>query len=277
MSPSRELDIAIATAREAGALLLECFDQGVACFAKGAHDIVTEADHASEKLILSRLRAAFPAHGFVCEESGATGLDCPSRWYVDPLDGTKNFARRHPGFCVTLAYEHAGVLQAAVTYDPTRGELFSAARGQGAYLNGNPVRVSETSDLEQALVVSGFPSGRRHRHLGIAAFEGILHSCQSLRRSGCTGLDLAYTACGRYDLMFDWELPPWDIAAGLLLVSEAGGSIRDWTGSPHLMASSGVIAANAALAAQAAALLTAHAAGPDSPPSSPPSRETPRA
>lgn len=253
-----EREAAIAAAREAGTLLVKCLREGVACLDKGAHDIVTEADHASERQILERLHASFPDHGFVCEESGVRRSDAPARWYVDPLDGTKNFAHGHPGFCVTLAFECDGQLQLGVTYDPLRDELFEAALGSGATLNGAPIRVSDARRLDRALTTSGFPSGKRHRHMGAGAFEAMLHSCQALRRSGSTGLDLAYVACGRYDLMWDWALEPWDLAGGLVLVNEAGGQVRDWRGGAHLLSSSGVVAGNSELVGQAVAKLTAY-------------------
>ncbi|HKR28560.1 MAG TPA: inositol monophosphatase family protein [Acidobacteriaceae bacterium] len=243
-------------ALEAGALLRGYFERGVATEYKGDVDLVTEADRASEKLIVERLSAAFPNHGIFGEEGSRRGLDCEYRWYVDPLDGTTNFAHTFPVFCVSIGLEHRppglaadadGELIAGVVYDPTRDELFSAQKGLGAYLDGRRIQVSRTPHLAEALLATGFPSRKRHASPNIHFYQEFTLRSHGVRRAGSAALDLAYTAAGRIDGFWEFNLNPWDTAAGALLVLEAGGSITEFNGSQFQLNSREVLATNGQL------------------------------
>ena len=242
------LDAAIRIAEKAGNLIREHFlAGGIVSRRKGSLDIVTQADVEAALLIATEIRQVFPGHGVFCEESGQISGASEHVWYVDPLDGTKNFAHSVPHFCTMLALEAHGELQLAVVHDPMRNETFSAARGLGAYCNGARMQVSSIASLADALVASGFPSGKRHRGLDPAPFHRVCGAAQGLRRSGCTGLDLANVAAGRFDALWDWGLEKWDLAPGLLLVEEAGGICTNWDGEPYALGEPGLIAANQAI------------------------------
>jgi myo-inositol-1(or 4)-monophosphatase len=247
---------ATAIAREAGARLREFFSEGVATEYKGDVDLVTVADRTSEKLIRERLSEAFPEHGIFGEEGTRDRLDGEFRWYVDPLDGTTNFAHGHPQFCVSLGLEQRrkglaqdedGTLMAAVIYDPLRDELYAAERGRGALLNGKPMQVSSTPELAEALIATGFPSRKRHESPNIHFYHEFTLRSHGVRRAGSAALDLAYVAAGRLDAFWEFNLNPWDIAAGILLIEEAGGRVTDFSGKPfrirnhELLASNGLI------------------------------------
>ena len=240
------LDAAIEIAREAGALLMQYFHH-VRAESKGEFDLITEADRASEHLIVQKLRYRFPGHGIVAEEGTGRDSESEFRWYVDPLDGTTNFAHGFPMFNVTLALEHRGELVAGVIFDPLRDELFHAARGGGAFLNGTRIAVSTTPDLDSALLATGFPSRKRHRNVNVHFFYELAMTTHGIRRPGAAALDLAYVACGRLDGFWEFGLNPWDMAAGVLLVREAGGCASDMKGAPvnlrgpHVMADNGLI------------------------------------
>lgn len=214
---------------------------------KGEYDLVTETDRASEQLIVSRLRAAFPTHSIVAEEGGGQRAASEYTWYVDPLDGTTNFAHGFPVYNVTLALERAGELLCGVIIDPTRDDVFSAEAGGGAYLNGQPIRVSEVATLEDALVATGFPSRKRHQNVNVHFYYQLAMLTHGVRRAGAAALDLAYVACGRLDLFWEFSLNPWDMAAGVLLVREAGGRVSGMHGEPfslrgkHLLADNGLV------------------------------------
>jgi myo-inositol-1(or 4)-monophosphatase len=243
-------------AREAGALILSYFKRGVKTEYKGEGgvDLVTDADRTSEKLIVERLRGAFPDHDIVGEEGTRTsGGSGGYRWYVDPLDGTTNFAHGFPVFCVSLGLERVasgdgGELIAGVIYDPTRDELFSATRGQGAQLNGTRIHVSRTRTVGESLIATGFPSKKRHENPNIHFYHEITLHSHGVRRAGSAALDLAYTACGRFDGYWEFNLNPWDTSAGILLVEEAGGKVTQYNGAPfeirtprEILASNGLI------------------------------------
>jgi myo-inositol-1(or 4)-monophosphatase len=240
-------------AREAGARLREFFAQGVATEYKGDVDLVTVADRTVEKLIRVRLGEAFPEHGIFGEEGTRERMEQQFRWYVDPLDGTTNFAHGFPQFCVSLGLEQRkpgstadedGTLQAAVIYDPLRDELFAAERGQGATLNGKALRVSETAELAEALVATGFPSRKRHQSPNIHFYHEFTLRSHGVRRAGSAALDLAYVAAGRLDAFWEFNLNPWDTAAGFLLVEEAGGRLSDFAGGQVRLDSREVLASN---------------------------------
>ena len=240
-------------AREAGALLREFYHRGVRTEYKGDVDLVTEADRASEKLIVSRLRVAFPSHGIYGEEGTRSGLDAEFRWYVDPLDGTTNFAHGFPAFCVVLGCEQRsaglkaeedGQMVAGIVYDPLRDEMFSAARGEGATLNGEPIHVSRAKLLQESLIATGFPSQKRHESPNVHFYQEFTLRSHGVRRAGSAALDLAYVACGRLDGYWEFKLNPWDTSAGYLLVEEAGGTITHFDGSKFTLDSREVFATN---------------------------------
>jgi len=222
------LDAAIEIAREAGQVLLA--HRGVGFELKGDYDLVTAADRASEQLVLKRLRERFPDHGIVAEEGGRAELDADLRWYVDPLDGTTNFAHGFPMWNVTLALAQHGEVIAGVVYDPLNRELFAAERGAGARLNGAPIHVSKARLLNDALLSTGFPSRKRHQNVNIHFYYQLAMLSHGVRRGGSAALDLAYTACGRLEAFWEFGLNPWDMAAGTLLVEEAGGKVSGMRG-----------------------------------------------
>jgi myo-inositol-1(or 4)-monophosphatase len=242
------LETAADIAREAGALLATYFERRVGFELKGEFDLVTEADRASERLVVERLRTHFPTHGIVAEEGG--GHESPSeyRWFVDPLDGTTNFAHGFPCFNVTLGLERAGETIAGVVYDPIRQEMFKAERGAGAYLNNHRIKVSAAKHLADSLASTGFPSRKRHNNVNIHFYYQLAMASHGVRRTGSAAIDLAYVAAGRLDFFWEFGLKPWDMAAGTLLVQEAGGRTSDMrgashsvTGSEHLLADNGLL------------------------------------
>ena len=231
-------------AREVGALLMEFFRQRVKIEYKGDVDLVTVADRKSEALILERIRAHWPSHDILGEESGLHEKGSDYRWYVDPLDGTTNFAHGFPVFCVSLGLEHQGRRVAAVVYDPTRDELFAAEQGSGAYLNGQRIAVSKVSNLAESLVATGFPSHKRHKNPNIFFYHQITLRTHGVRRAGSAALDLGSVACGRFEGFWEFNLNPWDTAAGVLLVEEAGGQVTDFSGGPFQLNSRETMASN---------------------------------
>lgn len=201
---------------------------------KGEVDLVTPTDRASEALIASSLRHAFPDHAILAEEGGGTAGGNGLIWLVDPLDGTTNFAHSFPVFAVSMALRGPEGLLVGVVYDPLRDECFTAARGQGAWLNGRPIHISDCLMLDKALLATGFPYDRRTvEDNNVAAFGVFIRRCQGIRRAGAAALDLAYVACGRLDGYWEMRLKPWDVSAGALLVREAGGMVTDYQGQAH--------------------------------------------
>jgi myo-inositol-1(or 4)-monophosphatase len=248
-----------AIAREAGALLMHHFHQHLKIEYKGDADLVTAADRASEVLIRERIRQQWPAHDILGEEQGLNDQGSDYRWYIDPLDGTTNFAHGFPVFCVSMGLERRGLecrgLErrssgqqgeriAAVIYDPTRDELFSAAQGSGAYLNGDPLHVSKTRTLKESLLATGFPSQKRHKNPNIYFYHQITLRTHGVRRVGSAALDLCNVAAGRFDGFWEFNLNPWDTAAGVLIVQEAGGRVTRFDGSPFELNSHETVASN---------------------------------
>lgn len=259
-------------AREAGALLREYYAQGVATEYKGDVDLVTVADRAVEKLIRTRLGEVFPDHGMFGEEGTRERLDREYRWYVDPLDGTTNFAHGFPQFCVSMGLEHRraelspeedGTLLAGVIYDPLRDELFAAERGRGATLNGRPIHVSRNAELAESLVATGFPSRKRHASPNIHFYQEFTLRSHGVRRAGSAALDLAYIAAGRMDAFWEFNLNPWDTAAGFLLVLEAGGRVTDFSGGMFKLDSREVLASNGLIHDEMTGVFRAMFAGED--------------
>ena len=247
------LNFAIQTARDAGSILADRMGRTLQVSNKGDIDLVTEADLASEKLIIERIKSHYPRHAILAEESGATeGIKTVTgqtdwRWIVDPLDGTTNYAHGYPCFCVSIALERAGSIELGVIYDPVRDEVFAAERGQGATLNDRSVRVSTVDDLNAAMLCTGFPYNVRERPDFARDFVNFTMKAQAVRRDGSAALDLAYLACGRFDGFWEDGLNAWDIAAGVILIEEAGGRLTDFNGAsldiytPKVLASNGLI------------------------------------
>jgi len=232
-------------AREAGALLMSYFDRHIKIEYKGEVDLVTAADRASEKLIVERLKEKWPEHGIVGEEGTRSHTGAEFRWFVDPLDGTTNFAHSYPVFCVSIALARQDdELEVGVLYDPTRDEMFSAERGSGATLNGGAIDVSQTTRLAEAILGTGFPSHKRHKNPNIYFYHQITLRSHGVRRAGSAALDLANVAAGRYDGFWEFNLNPWDTAAGVLIVQEAGGKVTRFDGTPFRLDSREVLASN---------------------------------
>jgi myo-inositol-1(or 4)-monophosphatase len=244
-------------AREAGALLMDYFRRGLKIEYKGDADLVTAADRAAEALIRERIRAKWPLHDILGEEQGLSDQGSEYRWYVDPLDGTTNFAHGYPVFCVSMGLEYRGLAAerslslpksarriAAVIYDPTRDELFTAEQGRGARLNGETICVSKTAELKESLLGTGFPSHKRHRNPNIYFYHQLTMRSHGVRRAGSAALDLCNVASGRYDGFWEFNLNPWDTAAGVLILEEAGGKVTRFDGSPFQLDSRETVASN---------------------------------
>src|SRR6267142_1400070 len=233
-------------AKEAGSLLMSYFGK-ISIEYKGDADLVTEADRAAERLITERIVALWPEHDLVGEEGARRERGSDYKWYVDPLDGTTNFAHGFPVFCVSLGLTHKGERIAGVIFDPTRKELFAAERGSGAFLNGSAIHVSKTKKLVESLVATGFPSHKRHKNPNIHYYHQITLRTHGVRRAGSAALDLCSVAAGRFDAFWEFNLNPWDTAAGVLVVEEAGGRVTDMSGgrfqtdSRETLASNGLV------------------------------------
>ncbi len=257
-------------AREAGARLREFLAQGVETEYKGDVDLVTVADRAVEKLIRTRIAETWPDHGIYGEEGTREGLERQFRWYVDPLDGTTNFAHGLPQFCVSMGLEQRtligdgvgdGKLVAGAIYDPMRDELYCAEAGRGAFLNGKRMHVSRIPDLAESLVATGFPSRKRHDNPNIHFYHEFTLRSHGVRRAGSAALDLAYVACGRYEAFWEFNLNPWDTAAGILLLEESGGRVTDFSGGPFRLDSREVLASNGLIHDELVGLFTEMFAG----------------
>ncbi|HZN07752.1 MAG TPA: inositol monophosphatase family protein [Pyrinomonadaceae bacterium] len=241
------LNFATQIAREAGGLLIQRL--GAAKITnKGDIDLVTEADLASENLLIERIRSYYPQHGILAEESGEAilvgGKRSDWKWIIDPLDGTTNYAHSYPCFCVSIALEHEGVLEIGVIYDPVRNEMFAAERGKGATLNDRTIRVSEVDQLSNAMLCTGFPYNVRERPDFARDFTNFTMTAQAVRRDGSAALDLAYVACGRFDGFWEDGLNPWDTAAGVLLIQEARGRVTNFDDQPLDIYTAKVLASN---------------------------------
>lgn len=215
-------------------------------FKEGPGNLVTDMDHASEKMIVSAIRRQFPDHAILAEEGGARG-DSPFRWYVDPVDGTTNYAHGFLIWGVTLAFEAHGRIEAGVTYAPALGELFWARRGGGAFRNGKRMSVSRTTRLSDALLCTGFPYALRYRRQNLRHFTKFLYRARAIRRVGAASVDLCWTACGVFDGFWEMRLGPWDMAAGVLMLEEAGARLTDFRGGPATLTTGELVAANPGL------------------------------
>jgi myo-inositol-1(or 4)-monophosphatase len=255
------LETAAGIAREAGAVISQFGERRIGFELKGTFDLVTEADRASENLIVDSLRRHFPNHAIVAEEGSGHESSSEYRWYVDPLDGTTNFAHGFPVYNVSIGLERAGELIAGVIFDPTRNELFTTELGAGAFLNGRRISVTRVARLEDSLAATGFPSRKRHQNVNVHFYYQLAMLSHGVRRAGAAALDLAYVACGRLDLFWEFALKPWDMAAGVLLVREAGGMCTDMRGGPFDLRGPNVLVDNGALHAETIELFTEIFAG----------------
>jgi myo-inositol-1(or 4)-monophosphatase len=240
------LNIAVRAARRAGSIINRASldGGGLKVRAKQARDFVTQVDDAAEQAILDVVRKAYPAHGILAEESGASAGDGEYVWIIDPLDGTTNFIHGFPQYCVSIGVQRRGALAHAVVYDPPRNELFTASRGGGAFLNDRRIRVSKCARLDEALVGTGFPFKELSRlDLYARQLRTLMQGSAGVRRAGSAALDFAYVACGRLDAFWEMGLSAWDMAAGALLVQEAGGLVGDLEGEQSYLESGDVCAA----------------------------------
>lgn len=240
------LNIAVRAARQAGAVIAKGFEnrEKLKLEVKGENDYVTQVDKDAEQAIIEKIRQSYPHHSFLGEEGGVIkGDDDTFQWIIDPLDGTTNFIKGIPHFCVSIALKYKGKLDQAVVFDPIRGELFTASRGNGAQLNGYRIRVNTIKSLSNTVLGTAFPFKQRHRMANFSQQFGlILEQAGDVRRSGSAALDLAYVASGRFDGYFEAGLKPWDIAAGELIVREAGGMVTDFQGGNDHMISGDTVA-----------------------------------
>jgi myo-inositol-1(or 4)-monophosphatase len=237
------LNIAIGAARAAGGLIVRYLDRvdTLDVATKHKNEFVSQVDREAEAIIVADIRKAYPDHAILAEESGATG-DSEYRWIIDPLDGTTNFLHAFPQFCVSIAVEHRGRLEQGVVFDPLRQELFTASRGAGARLDDRRIRVSRQNALEGSLLGTGFPfRGAYDLDTYLQTMRALVPKCAGIRRPGAAALDLAYVAAGRLDGFWEFGLEPWDMAAGVLLIREAGGLVTDTDGDEHYMDSGNII------------------------------------
>ena len=258
-------EFATALAREAGQLLLERQASGFKVSKKGRVNLVTEADLASEALIVGRIRNAFPHHQILAEEGGATAGDVSVKWVIDPLDGTTNFAHGYPAYCVSMGLEEEGRIVVGVVFDPVRDECFTATLGEGARLNGNPIEVSDEGNLEDGLLCTGFSYEAEEIEQNLRHFNYMMRHARSVRRDGSAALDLCYVACGRFDGFWELSLHPWDVAAGALVVTEAGGRVTRFDGSSATIYDRECLATNRSLHRTISDILTRPASSSDEP------------
>jgi myo-inositol-1(or 4)-monophosphatase len=244
--PRPAVNVAVRAARAAGNVILRYMNRidGLNVVEKQRMDFASEVDRLAEAEIVKELRRAYPTHAILAEESGAIGKG-PLVWVIDPLDGTHNYLRGIPHFSVSIALLEKGEPVYGVVFDPLRGELFTASKGDGAYLNDRRIRVSKRENLGGAMIATGFPyRQRQHLDAQLDMTRALLGQAEDIRRSGSAALDLAYVAAGRYDGYFEIGLKPWDMAAGVLLVREAGGRYGDFAGRDGIPASGNIIAGN---------------------------------
>ena len=255
-SDSDLLAMATAIARNAGKILLTHFREDHQISKKGQIDLVTEMDLKAETLIVDQIRRRFPDHEILAEEQGYQAGNGPYKWIIDPLDGTTNYAHGYRFFSVSIAVEYERELVLGVVYDPVTEELFSAARGQGATLNNQPIHVSDEDQLIDSLLVTGFSYDREEIKKNLEFFNRMILHSRSIRRDGSAALDLCYVACGRFEGFWELSLNPWDVAAGRLIVEEAGGSVTTFRGSPSTIYEPELLTSNGKIHSAMMALLT---------------------
>ncbi|RKS85135.1 myo-inositol-1(or 4)-monophosphatase [Orbus hercynius] len=242
------LNIAIRAARKAGNVIIKSYENpaSVKVNTKGENDFATNVDRAAESLIIETIKKAYPDHTIIAEESGLTkGSDNDTQWIIDPIDGTTNFIKGIPHCSVSIAVRIKGKTEAAVVYDPMANELFTASRGQGAQLNGYRIRANNTKDLEGSVLAIAFPyKAKQYSDSYFNVLQKLFTKCADFRRTGSAALDLSYVAAGRFDGFFEIGLKPWDIAAGELILREAGGIMTDFVGGNNYMVSGNIVAGN---------------------------------
>jgi myo-inositol-1(or 4)-monophosphatase len=242
------MEIAREAARRAGRIQREGLNTRLKVDHKGRYDLVTDVDRQSEEVITAALQDAFPDVGIFAEETVRSRTDAEWVWIVDPLDGTTNYASGYPAFCISIALRHKSDIVMSVVYEPVRDELFEAVRGRGARLNGAPIRVSNTDELSQSLLATGFPYDRCEQpETNLDRFCAMTMRTRGVRRGGSAALDLCYTACGRLDGYWEIRLNPWDISGGALIVLEAGGQVTDLQGGPYDWSGRETVASNGRL------------------------------
>jgi myo-inositol-1(or 4)-monophosphatase len=255
-SDNSYIRVAIEAARAAGRYALKKTGRFGRVSYKGSINLVTDVDKRSEEIIVSRIRKEFPGHSILAEERGLENKNSSYRWIIDPLDGTTNYAHSFPFFCVSVGLEIDGKVVAGVVYEPTRDELFSATSGNGARLNKKRIHVSKTADLSKALLVTGFAYNiREAKYTNVENFRKFLLASQAVRRTGSAAIDLCYVACARFDGFWEVGLNPWDTAAGSLILSEAGGKLTDFKGSPYSIYEKKILASNGGIHKQMLSIL----------------------
>jgi myo-inositol-1(or 4)-monophosphatase len=236
---------ALDCARSAGEILRLHLQKERDIVYKGVIDLVTDADKASEAEIIRMIRSTFPEHAILAEESLYSPAESDYCWIIDPLDGTTNYTHRYPFFCISIGVKQGSEMLVGVVYDPIGNEMFSAIAGSGAWLNGQPITVSKEADIDHALLGTGFPYDRRqHGDFYMAMYRDFMLQCQGIRRDGAAALDLCYVACGRFDGFWELKLKPWDMAAGALIIQEAGGQVSNFYGEAFSIETSHVLASN---------------------------------
>ncbi len=244
----RIAELAAGIARRTGSLIKDSAGNAGKTFYKGAVDLVTEMDREAEELIISLIQERYPDHGILTEERAELTSDSVCRWIVDPIDGTTNYSHGFPVYCVSIAFELEGEVVIGVVYDPTRDELFTARKGKGACLNGDPISVSKTGTLDRSLLATGFPYDiRSSKENNLTEFGRFAVRAQAIRRAGSAAIDLCYVGCGRFDGFWEMKLHAWDIAAAALVVTEAGGLVTDYEGLPSTIHNKRLLASNGAI------------------------------
>jgi len=240
----RCLKVGQIAACEAGDVLLDYKAKGFKVSKKGRVNLVTEADLASEKIIVSYIQDNFPDHQILAEESGNRSGEGEFKWVIDPLDGTTNYAHRYPCYCVSIGVEADGIMQVGIIWDPERKEMFTAVRGGGAFLNGKKIEVSQEDSLVDGLFVTGFSYDEEVIEQNLVLFNRMMRAVRSVRRDGSAALNMSYVACGRFEGFWELSLHPWDIAAGSLILTEAGGKLTRINGAPTSIYDSELLATN---------------------------------
>lgn len=239
------LKIAEKAALSSGKLLLDGARRPFSISYKGERNLVTEMDKKAEELIVETIHKEFPDHDIIAEEGGGQNNNAPWRWYIDPIDGTTNYSRGFPIYCVSIGLEHEEELVVGVVYQPVLNELFTAQLGCGAFLNGERLKVSSVSSMKETLLATGFPyTVKQNPDLYLARFRAFMLDTLAIRRAGSAALDLCYVAAGRFDGFWESNLAPWDMAAGVLMVTEAGGEVTDFYGGKDFLTKGEIIASN---------------------------------
>lgn len=259
---SEALETAVAAAKAAGRVLKGRLGKASSISFKGGINLVTEMDRKAEQLIINIIKRDFPGHGILSEEGGGELKESAFKWIIDPLDGTTNYTHGFPCYTVSIALEQKGEIVLGVVFNPVLNELFTALKGKGAFRNGKKITVSATKELRKSLLATGFPYDVHQKPMAnLKHFANFLVSAQAVRRAGSAALDLCYTACGIFDGFWEVKLHSWDIAAGSLLVKEAGGQVSDFRGGPFDHYSQETLASNGHIHSQMLEVLALDTSG----------------